>query len=432
MRLDPRTPYFYGANMKSLFRQFLKLKTRIRKLVYWKILPKYDLARTNRLIRKLSAKKRTAGSPIKVGYIVQVPAFWNKQAPVYEQMTRDPRFDPWLIVVPTYGEITRSWEAYGAELSYFQKLYPSAQILTSAELSENFRGLKKQGFDYVFFQRCWEAYLPRGLRTRRVLRWAKTCYIPYAFHCFKPYSTYYETRFFTSLSLLFCCSQSQSLSYPASGRRKAVFLGYPSLDGLRARPTGNRRLRLLWTPRWSDNARYGGTTFFAYKDRFFELAERFPELEILFRPHPLTFENAVLTGQMTPESVEAYQRRCIESGIRFDDNASIDDTLPTIDVLLSDFSSILVDAAVMGKAIVYCGGRAEAEPDETMARILQCVYPADSWEDAAELLVRLIRGEDPKREARNTLSAQLAAEHKNSTAAILQYLADDAGGAGKQ
>lgn len=412
--------------MNKLIKRFNQFKTRLRKLVYWHVLPRYDSIHADISIRKLNKRSRKQGGLIKVGFIVQVPEFWNKEAPVYEAMLQDERYDPWLVVVPAYSEITRTWGAYGAELAFFRHRYPAANILTSAELSEDFRKLKKARFDYIFFQRCWEAYLPKKLRTRCVLRYAKTCYIPYAFHCFKPYPTYYLTRFFSSLSIMFCCSESQRLSFQPSGLRKTVFLGYPCLDGIRRTVEREDRVRLLWTPRWSPNPRYGGTTFFAYKDRFFDLAEQHPELEIVFRPHPLTFENAVSTGQMTEEEVHVYQARCAAAGIRFDRNANIDDTLAGIDILLSDFSSILIDAALFGKAIIYCGGKAEAEPDETMDRVLRCVYPAESWDDVNSTILQLMQQIDPLRESRRSLAAQLDTEHRNSTAAVLQYLKDEA------
>ncbi len=377
-------------------------------------------------IQKLHDKVRGDNAPIKVGFVVQAPEMWNKEAPVYEKMAEDGRFDPWLIVVPGYNNLKMKRERYGTELDFFKKQYPDAKIFTSKELSFGFRKLKKQKFDYIVYQRCWENVLPETIRANRVIKYAKTCYIPYAFHCFKAYPEYYSTSFFLNLYLMFCCSRSQQNAYQPEGLRKTVFLGFPCLESLRAAADHHSQLRLLWTPRWTENPRYGGTTFFAYKDRFFELAEKYPELTIVMRPHPLTFENAIKTGQMTPAEVNAYKAHCADAGIVFDKNASIDDTLSEIDILLSDFSSILVDAALMGKTIIYCGGNAFAEPDETFEKILKCVYQADSWDDITSILSQQLQGEDPLRQSRMKLAEQLSAEHKNSTARILQFIADDA------
>ena len=47
-------------------------------------------------------KRKRANDRIKVGFIVQMPQVWDKESPVYERMTADSQFDPWLIVVPSY------------------------------------------------------------------------------------------------------------------------------------------------------------------------------------------------------------------------------------------------------------------------------------------------------------------------------------------
>ena len=419
--------------MNPLIKNLKKQKTTVFDWFYHHVVPRVDRYSAQKHIRALQRKTKESGQPVKVGFIVQMPELWNKQAPVYERMTRDPGFDPWLIVVPSYDLVKKQRGQYGGELQYFRSLYPEGQFLTSAELSDDFSQLKARRFDYIFYPRCWESYLPKSLRTRNVIRYAKTCYIPYAFHCFKPYPSYYQNRFFSSLYLMFCCSSSQqATAYPSDSIRKTVFLGFPCLEGVTAVPQPHTRVRLLWTPRWQSNPRYGGTTFFAFKDRFFELAEQHPELEIIMRPHPLTFENAVKTGKMTLDEVSAYKARCSESGIRFDANANIDDTLPEVDILLSDFSSILVDAAMLGKTIIYCGGAATGEYDETMEQIMQCAYHVDSWEAAVDYIRQLSEGHDPKREARAALAERLTTEHQNSSAAILQYLRDDAAPSGKR
>ena len=412
--------------MNRFIKQLKKLTAAGKERIYATLLPGFDRWQARRHIRAIERRPKQAGQPVKVGFLVQMPEIWNKQAPVYERMARDPGFDPWLIVVPAYNMAEKRIGSYGSELQYFRALYPEGRFLTSAELSDDFSKLKSQHFDYIFFPRCWESYLPKPLRSRRVLRFAKTCYIPYAFHCFKPYPGYYQHRFFSSLYLMFCCSSSQQRSaYPNDSARKTVFLGFPCLENVSDAPSPHTRIRLLWTPRWQSNPRYGGTTFFAYKDRFFELAQQHPELEIIMRPHPMTFENAVSTGRMTPDEVSAYKSRCAAAGIRFDDNANIDDTLPEVDVILSDFSSILVDAALLGKTIIYCGGAATGEYDETMEQIMRCSYHADSWDAAVGLIAALSKGRDPQREARTALAEQMTAEHRNSSAAILQFLRED-------
>ena len=118
--------------------------------------PEKEAQQMGRRVAHLNALRRKSDRRIKVGFVVQMPEIWNKEAPIYEKMAEDSRFDPWLIVVPSFNLVTNKLGSYGKELEYFQQSYPNAHILTASDLSEDFRRLKRCGFDYGFYQRCWE------------------------------------------------------------------------------------------------------------------------------------------------------------------------------------------------------------------------------------------------------------------------------------
>lgn len=412
--------------MTKIMKRIQKLKSGLRQWAYSNVMPWIDRIRATNAIRKLQKRKADTKQPIKVGFVVQMPEIWNKEAPVYEAMSRDLRFEPWLIVVPSYSMVTRQRSEYGEELEYFTTKYPEAKLLTTKELGADFDALPGQGFAYIFFQRCWEAYVPSSLRTRKVINYAKTCYIPYAFHCFLDSSDYYQTRFFFNLYIMFCCSNQQKETYRNTGRRKSEFLGFPVLAKLeRTEPAVDAGLRILWTPRWTTDPQYGGTTFFDYKDKFIQFKHKHPEVQILFRPHPLTFEHAIQKNRMTPEDINQFKRRNEEAGIRFDENADVDKTLQSIDVMITDFTSVIIDAFLSGKILIYCGGKTDEKPSETLLQILKCSYRAETWEDVEAVLEKLRKGEDPMRDARRMLAEALIQEHRNSDKAILQFIADD-------
>lgn len=401
------------------------LKSKLFAFLYDRAICLDDLLCTLR-IRRLERKRRNPGVVIKVGFIVHMPEVWNKEAPIYESMVSDPRFDPWLIVPPSRSSITLRLDDYEKLLNYYSKMYPNAKILTRNELGEDCAKLRKQRFDYVFFQRSWESSLPKKLRTRNVLRYAKTCYVPYAFHCFQDRDGYYKTRFFSSIYVMFCCSEQQKEIYHASGGRKAEFIGFPGLCRIEpSAPSAEIGLRILWTPRWTTSSQYGGTTFFDYKDKFIPFKQAHPDVRIIFRPHPLTFEDAVRTNRMTAEDIDRFKRQNEAAGILFDENADVDQTLKSIDVMITDFTSVIIDAFLSGKILIYCGKKTDETPSEMLQQILACSYRAETWEKVEAALEMLGRGEDPMRDARRSLAKTLIQAHRNSDQAILQYIADD-------
>ena len=412
--------------MSSIKKKLTSWKRSVCGWLYSNVLPWYDRWKANRLIKRLNRRKPMQDCPIKVGFVVQMPEVWNKQAPVYEEMVRDPRFDPWLIVVPSYNLTTRRREGYGAELVYFRKSYPDGQILTSDDLGEDFSGLQTRGFHYIFLSRCWEAYIPDALRTRSVLQYAKTCYIPYAYHSFEDEPSYYGTRFFYYLSTLFCCSKTQLEQYCPSGKRKSVLLGFPPLSKLQTTEISDyRRLRFVWTPRWTNDPEYGGTSFLDYKDRFIELRKTFPEMQILLRPHPLTFDHMVNCGHMTTEEVVEYKLRNENAGVHFDQNADFGVTLKQIDGIITDFSSIVIEALMCGKIIIFCGREPKATPSETLREILKCSYVCKNWEEIVATLKMLSNHVDPLLSARETLADKLHRVHENCSKGIVEWIVSD-------
>lgn len=411
--------------MSKLIKQFQRIKSQLRTWAYSHILPPFDKIRTMQAVCRLS-RDHCADGVIKVGFIAQMPQIWNKQASVYEKMVQDSHFEPWLVVVPSFNSVTKQFEPYGSELLYFRKAYPDAKILTADDLGGDFRGIKRCGFHYIFLARCWEAYIPKALRTRRIIQFAKTCYIPYAFHCFQDPADYYQTRFFNSLYVMFSCTKEQTSIYSPDKGRKSVYLGFPCLSQITFSPISDySQLRILWTPRWDTDLRYGGTSFYDYKDKWVSYAQAHPSCHITFRPHPLTFEYAQQSNRMTAEEIRLYLDRLKNSGIETDKNASIDVTLQKTDVMVTDFSSVIIDAFLSGKILVYCGKPSRETPNQTLQSILDCSYHAETWSEVENILGSLQKGIDPLRASRETLAQYLLPEHLNSDTAILSFLIHD-------
>lgn len=407
--------------MTKIMKRIQKLKSGLRQWAYSNVMPWIDRIRATNAIRKLQKRKADTKQPIKVGFVVQMPEIWNKEAPIYEAMTRDPRFEPRLIVVPSCSMVTWQRGEYGEELKYFTAKYPEAKPLTTKELGADFEALPEQGFSYIFFQRCWEAYIPSSLRTRRVIHYAKTCYVPYDFHLGTPLPDYYDMRFYSYLYVMFCSNDGDLKWYHPKRPRRSVSIGYPSLANLSYVDPPKRRLRILWTPRWVIEQ----STFFAYKDLLLAFKREHPEFEIVMRPHPLTFENAIRTGKMTEAEVAQYKEACRDCGIAFDKNADIADSLQEADILLSDFSSILAEAASLGIPIVYTGRKEDVDPNEVMRRIAEAAYDAGDWETVKHRIIDLARGIDPKLEARKALADDLAAANHDAVSSIMDYLSRD-------
>ena len=386
----------------------------------------FEKAEAGRLIARLR-KAPSEDRPVRVGFIAQMPEVWNKNAPVFERMFRDERFDAKLIVVPSFDFVGWKLNEYGAELEFFSGRYPKDRILTSKQLGGNFEKLKDFGFDYIVYQRCWEQYLPKTLHTKTVLRFAKTVYIPYCFDLTHEPAHYYKTPFFRYACLIFAPSKAQCERMKKCGVKRTVFEGYPTLDPPEVSKPGKagRPVTVLWTPRWTEADFYGGTSFYDYKEEFLRFRARHPEFRVIFRPHPLLYENAVREKKMTETEMTDLLNRYRDAGIVIDANADVNDTLAETDVLWTDFSSIIMNAFLCGIPILYLKKLPATPLYEPFTSVAETLYYPSAFDEAEELSMKILGGEDPKKAGRDDLLGTVLSENRNSAERIVEHLLSD-------
>ena len=400
------------VEIKRKLKSIINRTSLLQKLVFWYLNHQADIAKRNILRRK----REKANSTIKVGFIVQMPEVWDKEAPVYERMITDKRFDAWLIVVPKYDFIQKKDGDLGEECEYFLKKYPCCNYI----LHDKNKWHLDDSFDYIFYQRCWEEYLPEDLRSKHVIKKALICYTPYCYHGAPESTSYYQT-FFRYLTNFYCCSIDQRDQVKEIGHIDARYMGFPLFDTLKYDKSLNSSnlIKVLWTPRWTDDDYLGGSTFLDYKDKILDLTGN-KKVKLILRPHPLAFDKAMRDQEMTKAEVDAYRIKVMESGASFDENAMIEETFVDTDLLVTDFSSVIISFFLSGRPIIYCA-KFDIDTTDIFRRILDVTYKAPDWNEVLQLVENISEGRDPLKEKREALISQLSIPH-NSVEHILDDL----------
>ena len=366
---------------------------------------------------------RINNSCIKVGFIVQMPEIWDKQLPLFDALVHNERFHPVLISIPAY-DFTNKIVKTNYDDDFFLKKYPEYCI--KAYEDDRWLSIRELGLDYIFYQRPYDWYLPKELQSTTISYHTRCCYIPYAFWPFKYDLCGYNRPFFRSLYFGFIESKENCEEIIRLGDYEAMhrylFCGYPSLDKKDdySSNDSSNTTTILWTPRWSYDINVGGSHFFEYKDKILNLLNEFEGIELILRPHPLSFQNYVLMGKITEGEVETYKRNVLESGASFDQNRAIDDTFRNTDILITDISSILYTYILYEKPIIFCNTTVPKSP--SFESIMECMYMADTWDDVVYWICEIRNGNDELKDKRHRLAEKIRLENRGAIDNIISHL----------
>lgn len=375
--------------------------------------------RSNRCIRKLESKP--VGSIVKVGFIVQMPEVWHTEKSIYEKMCADERFEPWLIIVPALNIISGGFEN-DVDSFYLNECRNGKKIV--AYQDGKWADIDMDSFDYVFYQRPYNSYLPAHLQSEQVVCHSRVCYIPYATKETRDTSTY-EDDFFRNVYRGFFEYDDIALMlnklYPSKKAPRYYSIGNTALEKALYINKECRYSRVLWAPRWSTDPVVGGSHFPDYYKQLSDFS--WGNNELVVRPHPLMWDNFIKNGVVTAEEKERILAGWKESGIKIDGNTSIYDTYNDIDILISDRSSIIPMFFMTEKPVIYCPFGEDYV--DMFDLVLSGCYWVNDWNELESTVSMLLRGEDPLKDKRLAILKDLKLKYNRSTEAIVEHIYTD-------
>jgi hypothetical protein len=272
--------------------------------------------------------------------------------------------------------------------------------------------------DYEFFQTPYSLF-PAAWSVEHISLIARVCYVPYATCLFSGQvdETLHPASFYRFTHLEFLESVHVKRDFAGKfehvdwyGDERVVISGHPKLDfaELAHDPVGEawksgtdeNAKRILWTPRW--NTGEGACHFFDYKDFFKELCEERREVDLVFRPHPLCFQNFLKTGELSEQELSKLEAVYEQSpNMAIDKRGEYLDTFLSSDVLVSDISSMLLEYFATGKPVVYTHRMDQF--NELGRELSKGFYWVRNESELKSTLEMLLSGEDPLRQAREEL-----------------------------
>lgn len=357
------------------------------------------------LLTRVFGKKETTENieKIRVAFVVQMLEVWDKQSPVFEAMEKNVLIDASIIVVPSIDISTWKLNPYHGEMEFLKQRYPDAKLIQAIDSDGTVMKFEAKQYDYVFYQRPYDIYLPRELRAESISLDTKVCYIPYGYqgaNVFTEGNT--NEEFFRNVYMSFLDSEEikdvlehKFRESVKMNEQKFLYLGYPVFDTylkMKSKKLDKKNKGILWTPRWAFDPEQGGSHFVHYKDNFVGLRDKYPKKNIVIRPHPLMWENVVKEGLMFKKEVDQYKELLQSRNIQIDANKMMEDTIKDTQVLITDFSSIIITYFMTGRPIIYCPF--DTQLNELYQKLLPGLYIANSWDEVEKYLEMIENGND--------------------------------------
>ena len=371
--------------------------------------------------------------------ITSIATAFDKMVPVYEMFKNRSDVRTFLIIITGQKEVIiknqgKSEKHNDNVWKHFLEKYPDTTIYQDGTLS-NLRDLKP---DYVFMSTPHLNHCNTGFHFYDTVSFAKICFITYGANLsYTITMNLFEVfpEFFKHIYFAFCsCASSVRLAKEAFSHNSNIdfqhfeFLGYPILEKYYRMPaTESLAKRILWTPRWSNKGRNGGSHFLEYMNPFVALYEKYGhKISLNMRPHPLTFDYILDINLMTEEEILDYKNKLKEYRIKVFDGreVDIDENIKETDIFLADYSSMLIVLFLTERPIIYCEFP-NADPLPEYQEMFNAMYIARSWEDVEHYLDDLIKGEDPLLAKRQEVAKQIYETHKNATQKIVDRVVQD-------
>ena len=381
-------------------------------------------------------EKLARGERLCVAFLVCDASMFSAE-PVFVKMKDDPRFDCFIAVAPrvTRGDAFLR-DTLKKAFDTFDKRYP--KHVRSLYDPDSGKATPLEA-DVVFSTVLYEDQTLPDYTVERLSRRALVAILYYGYGGlfftnekktpFLP-NVVFAWRYFVSNEATRAMSVARN---PALAWNVRV-AGYCKMDRLASLPQRRReRRRVILCPHHTIDKETDGlalSTFLIHADLFLKLPELFPEIDFVFRPHPLLFPRLATAKWWGAEKTEAYRAK-MESfpNVEFQQGGDYFETFADSDALIHDCGSFLAEYFYTGRPQCYL-----LADDKTVEQqflpfsrtLLEYVERAYTDDDVVSFIRRVVaEGNDPRKAERDAFAErEVCVNHPHAADAVLSAVMD--------
>ena len=134
-----------------------------------------------------------------------------------------------------------------------------------------------------------------------------------------------------------------------------MVIGYSKMDALaKCKKTERTRKRIIISPHHTiKHPSLPLSNFMTYYNLILELPDMYPDVDFIFRPHPLLFTNLINMGFWTEEKVNEYIKKLEDKGVLYSHGGDYFDLFLNSDAIIHDCGSYITEWLFTGKPCCF-------------------------------------------------------------------------------
>ena len=348
---------------------------------------------------------------IKVGFLVVFGSVFPTR-PVFEKMLTEQYFDPYIIVIPTVSRSMKyQRDTYKESFKALSEIYQD-KVINGYDIDHDTYLDLKDEYKILFFANPYKEMVhPIHNIEYFVDKDVLPIYASYGFAALAFWDEVIKTDFYNYLWK--ACVETESNLKHLEEKQKikgknGVVTGYLKMDSLALlQPTERTRKRILICPHhtvWGWGT-LNISNFLKYAELFIDLPKRYPDIDFIFRPHPLLFPNLKAHRVWTQSQIDEFFEKMFSSpNIIYDKSGDYYQQFVDSDAMIHDCGSFIGEYLYTKKPCCYMM-KTEEETMQGLVPLGQaCMkqyYHAFDEKDIINFIEKVVvRGEDEMQSSR--------------------------------
>ena len=378
-------------------------------------------------VKKHLRQRINQGKKIRVGfYIVEVFQY----ASIYESMLKSDFFEPCIVVVPDYARKERLLSCLESTYDLLKQRYNNVKL--GYDIQKNKYLDFSDEFDIIFFSNPYQWMAHKYHFIWHILKKnILTCYQGYAYDTVSWARNYFaKSSFCNTCWKVFAASKENYDDLALYQPRKAenVWIsGYAKMDNLiEYKQIPSLRKRILLCPHHTINFKsLQLSNFLKYADFFLELPEKYPDIDFIFRPHPLLYYS--LSKYWSKERAQKYYNKIASyPNVTYDTDINYFQTFMNSDAIIHDCGSFTAEYLFTGKPGCFMLKDEEEIADTFLPIGQECLknyYKAFNKDEICNFIENVvISGKDLLKEQREKFSNYLKLNYPHVGEKITNYI----------